>query len=580
MKKLKEFIPLWNFVKEDKVKIIIASICFFLVQLSEVLYGYLNGNAVESVTKNDLKSALIYFGVYFLLAVLLDTIIRRCSDAELQKVESKITRKLGYNTYVKALDLPAYAYEKTSSGEIINRINHDADSLSFAFLHLLDLIAYIISCLLLLIYIFFNSWIIGIELIVILVILYFVLKHYNPLLIEAHKERKKYQDKHTTLINESIRGIREVKTLGIKRELKTNSSNINKTILEKSFNEIKIYKKSKIIIVLLKNILEISVFTTCALLLYFGKIRISFFIAMTYYVYRYMGLIECINSFMETFQKTYVSLSRVNEILQNKLYEDEKFGKKEIDNPKGYINFKNVTFNYPDEPTILNDFNLEIKPNMKIAIVGRSGQGKSTIFNLLTRVFDPAKGCITLDDVDIKELTENNLRKNISIIRQEPFIFNRTILENFKIINNDITLNEVRKYCKEAYIDDYIMSLPDKYDTLLGEGGVNLSGGQKQRLSIARSLSKKSKVLLFDEATSALDNNSQEFIKMTIDKLAKNHTIIIVAHRLSTIIDADIIYVIDKGKISAQGTHKELLKNSDTYKKLYENENTLNSLEG
>ena len=172
---------------------------------------------------------------------------------------------------------------------------------------------------------------------------------------------------------------------------------------------------------------------------------------------------------------------------------------------------------------------------------------------------------------------DDDLRKHISIIRQEPFIFNRTILDNFKMVNKNITLKEVRKYCKEAYIDDYIMSLPDKYDTLLGEGGVNLSGGQKQRLSIARSLSKKSKVLLFDEATSALDNSSQEYIKKTIDNLSSNHTIIIVAHRLSTIKDADIIYVIDKGRIAAQGTHNKLLKESKIYKTLYENEDTLNS---
>jgi ATP-binding cassette subfamily B protein len=290
-----------------------------------------------------------------------------------------------------------------------------------------------------------------------------------------------------------------------------------------------------------------------------------------------MRLIENINNFMETFQKTYVSISRVNEILTNKLYEDEHFGKESIDKVKGNITFENVTFNYPNEDTILKDFNLSIEPNKKIAIVGKSGQGKSTIFNLLTRVFDPVSGVIKLDDVDISSLSEDELRKNISIIRQEPFIFNRTILDNFKIVNKDITLKEVRKYCKEAYIDDYIMSLPQGYDTLLGEGGVNLSGGQKQRLSIARSLSKKSKVLLFDEATSALDNSSQEYIKMTIDELVKNHTIIIVAHRLSTIKDADVIYVMDKGKISAQGTHNYLLRNSKIYKTLYENEDTLNS---
>ena len=575
--KLKEFIPLWNFVKEKKVRIIIASIGIFSVEIANLFNGYLNGKAVEEVTNNNIKLSILYLAIYLAMGLIFDVFICRIANAELQKVESYATRKLGFNTYVKALDLPAYAYEKTSSGEIINRINGDANTLSFAFLHILELVSSIVGSVIILVYILFNSIIVGIEILLFLVILYFILKHYNPLLISVHKERKVHQDKHTTLINESIRGIREVKTLGIKDELKRNSKEINKELYNKSLKEIKLHTESRIVINILKNFLEVIVFITCAILLYYSKISLTFFIAMTYYVYRYMRLIENINTFMETYQKTYVSLTRVNEILENRLYKDEKFGKKKVKNVKGYINFNNITFNYPNEDTILNNFNLSIEPNKKIAIVGRSGQGKSTIFNLLTRVFDPIKGKITIDDVNIKSLSEDELRKNISIIRQEPFIFNRTILDNFKVINQDITLNEVRKYCKEAYIDDYIMSLPNKYDTLLGEGGVNLSGGQKQRLSIARSLSKKSKVLLFDEATSALDNASQEYIKKTIDNLVKDHTIIIVAHRLSTIIDADVIYVIDKGQISAQGTHEQLLNCCKTYKKLYETEDTLNS---
>jgi ATP-binding cassette subfamily B protein len=574
--KLKEFIPLWNFVKNDKIKIIIASINIFLVEMVCILNGYLNGMAIESVTNNKLKLSLIYLGIYLVIGIVFDAILYEFAQSELQKVESKITRKLGYNTYIKALNLPAYAYEKTSSGEIINRINNDADTLSFAFLHILELISSIIGSIIILIYILFNSIIIGIEILIFLIVLFFILKHYNPLLINIHKERKQHQDKHTTLITESIRGIREVKTLGIKKELITNSSNINKEILDKSLKEIKLHRNSKTIINILKNFLEVSVFITCAILLYYSKISLAFFIAMTYYVYRYMRLIENINSFMETYQKTYVSLTRVNEILENRLYDDEEFGTKKINNTKGIIKFNNITFNYPNESDILKDFNLTIEPHKKIAIVGKSGQGKSTIFNLLTRVFDPRKGTITIDNTNIKDLNENTLRKEISIIRQEPFIFNRTIMDNFRLVNPKITLKEVRKYCKEAYIDDYIMSLPNKYNTLLGEGGVNLSGGQKQRLSIAMSLSKKSKIILFDEATSALDNSSQEYIKMTIDELVKDHTIIIVAHRLSTIKDADIIYVIEKGQIAASGTHEKLLKENKTYKKLYENE-SLNS---
>ena len=213
--------------------------------------------------------------------------------------------------------------------------------------------------------------------------------------------------------------------------------------------------------------------------------------------------------------------------------------------------------------------NLEIKANKKIAIVGKSGGGKTTLFNLLLRLFDPVQGDIFIDNINIKDLDEESLRKHISIIRQDPFLFNKTILENFKIVNPDITLEEVREYCKKAYIDDYIMSLEKGYDTLIGEGGVNLSGGQKQRLAIARTLMKNSKIILFDEATSALDNESQEYIKNTINELSKTHTIIIIAHRLSTIKDADKIYLISDGQVVASGSHKYLIKNNKQYKQLY-----------
>ena len=220
----------------------------------------------------------------------------------------------------------------------------------------------------------------------------------------------------------------------------------------------------------------------------------------------------------------------------------------------------------------MKDFNLDIKANKKIAIVGRSGNGKSTIFNLLLRYFDCTKGKILIDNVNIKDLSEKSLRENISIIRQSPFLFNLSIFDNFKCIKEDISLDEVKEVCKKAYIDEYIESLPNGYDTIIGEGGVNLSGGQKQRIAIARTLLINTPIILFDEATSALDNESQEYIKKTIDDLVKDHTVIIVAHRLSTIIDADIINVIDKGKLVDSGTHQELLKTCNVYKNLYKNE--------
>ncbi len=575
-KNLKEFIPLIKLVKEDLKKIILASIVIFISGITDIFTGYLNGKVVESITNLDIKKALIFLGVYFVLEITMDGIILHKANSVLYKEESKLTRKLGFNTYKKALNLPAEAYEKLSSGEVINRITNDADTLSFTFGRILKMVSSLIASSIVLIYIFINSYIIGLEIILIMLILFLILKKYNPLLKNIHKERKGKQDEFTSLTNESIRGIREIKTLGVKNNLITNMIELIKDIYKKSEEEIDMQKSFNIKTSFLKSVLECMVFATCVILLYYHKISLTFFIAMTYYIYRYTWLLEDINDLTQNYQKLSVSISRVNDILENRLYEDERFGNKTLNNIKGTIEFKNVYFSYPDEDNILKDFNLKLEPHQKIAVVGSSGQGKSTLFNLITRIFDPNKGEIDIDGINIKDLTEEDLRKNISIIRQEPFVFNRTIKENFKIINNKITLSKIRECTKLAYLDDYIMSLPKKYDTVLGEGGVNLSGGQKQRLSIARTLSKGSKIILFDEATSALDNKSQEYIKKTIDNLVKDHTIVIVAHRLSTIIDADIIFVVDDGKVVSSGTHNELLKTSDIYRNLYETE-SLNS---
>lgn len=572
MKLLKKWIPIIKLIKEDKWKLIVSGILIFLCGLTGIFTGYLNGAAVEAITNSNISLAIMYLIMYFFIGVLIGTILSGLANSMLLKIESKLTRTLGFNTYKKALNLPAIAFEEMSSGEIINRITNDADSLSFTFGKMINMISSIVTALVILVYVFFNSWIVGLILIIFLIILYFIIKKYTPLLKDAHKERKTTQDSFTSLANESIRGIREIKTLGIKEQLINNAKKSIDNIFKVSKKEIDLETRFNIVISLLKEVLEVGVFIICIILLYYKQITLTFFIAMTYYIYRYMWFIECLNDFTETYQKVSVSLDRVNEILENQKFNDVVFGNTNINNMKGIIKFKDVSFSYPNEEKVLDDFNLIIEPNKKIAIVGASGQGKSTLFNLITRLFDANAGTISIDDVNILDISEECLRKNVSIIRQEPFIFNRTILENFKIIDENIKLKDVKKYVKEAYLDEYIESLPKKYDTLLGEGGVNLSGGQKQRLAIARTLAKNSKIILFDEATSALDNNSQEFIKKSIDNLVKNHTVVIVAHRLSTIIDADVIYVIDKGKVIASGTHNQLLTSCDYYKNLYKSE--------
>lgn len=212
----------------------------------------------------------------------------------------------------------------------------------------------------------------------------------------------------------------------------------------------------------------------------------------------------------------------------------------------------------------------EIDPNQKVAFVGKSGAGKTTIFSLITKLYSIDEGEILLDGHNINDLTRDSLRDNMSIITQNPYIFNFSIKDNLLLAKENASMREIRKACKMACIDDFIMSLPEKYDTMVGENGVILSGGQKQRLAIARALLMKTEIILFDEATSALDNETQSEIQNAIDNLKGEYTVLIVAHRLSTVIDSDKIFVVDDGKIIDSGSHKELLKKSEFYRNLYE----------
>ncbi len=284
MKKKNKFRPLLKLIKEDKGKLIFATVLIVIESLAGLLTGYLNGAAVEAITLLEVKKALIFLGVYFAIEVLIDGLMSSFSNALLLTVESKLTRKLGYNTYIKALNLPAVAFEEKSSGEIINRITNDSSSLSFTFGHLLSMITGVIGSFIILIYVFMNSWIVGIEILAFLSTIFIVLKIFNPKLKNAHKERKTGQDKFTSLVNESIRGIREIKTLGIKKHLVSEARNINEDLFGVSKKEIDIQKNFNRYTRIIKAVLEVGVFATCVVLLYYDQINLRFFFAMDDYV--------------------------------------------------------------------------------------------------------------------------------------------------------------------------------------------------------------------------------------------------------------------------------------------------------
>lgn len=573
--KFSTFRILFQYLKNEKLKLFIYILLIFLTYLPSLIAAFIWGFALESLIKNKFTEFVMYLAIWEGIYIFFYTILQIPRDYLYNYLEIKFTKNVSIDLYKKIDMLPAKAFEEIGVGEFINRLYTDPDRIMELLQKLIKLICKALVVIVVLIFSFKISLLLGFEILIFGLIMGLISYKFFPKIKKTQESIKKESDNYVKVATENITGIREIKSLGIKKNIEKNIFNI----LNNLFNHNKEIKKYEVIYYSLNNltyfILQFIILLTAGYYTVTGKIAYSMFIVLETYIWRIDEVVESISDFGVNYNKITVSLKRINELINNKLYNDEKFGNITLDNVKGNIKFENVKFKYSDDEDLtLRGLDLNIEPHKKIAIVGRSGNGKSTLFNLLLRYFDPISGTISLDGVNINDLTEENLRKNISIIRQTPFLFNLSIFDNFKLVKDDVTLEEVRKYCKEAYIDDYIMSLPDKYDTTIGEGGINLSGGQKQRLAIARTLLLNTKIILFDEATSALDNESQDYIKKTIDNLVKDHTIVIVAHRLSTIVDADVINVIDKGKLEATGTHEELLKKSKVYKNLYSNELT------
>ena len=380
-------------------------------------------------------------------------------------------------------------------------------------------------------------------------------------------------EKVSGLVGELVRGARDIKMLNSKQsfmvKLDENITLQNKRRLEMAkVNMIYTY-----IIDTLKTVFELGLVVLLVYLVRNNTISIAIAIALFNYKSGIMKLVmEHVSALLDEAKDFNISCNRVFSIIDNDIFEKEKFGNKHLEKINGNFEFKNVTFSYDEKKKILDNLSFKIQSGEMIGFVGKSGAGKTTIFNLLCKMYDVQSGEILIDNTNIKELDEDSIRGNITIISQNPYIFNLSIRDNLKLVKENLTDEEMVEACKLACLDEFIEKLPDKYDTIVGEAGVILSGGQKQRLAIARALIQKTKIILFDEATSSLDNETQAQIQKAISNLKDKYTILIIAHRLSTIVNCNRIMILESGKIIDQGSHQELLERSDVYQSLYKTE--------
>ncbi|MBQ6399842.1 MAG: ABC transporter ATP-binding protein [Clostridia bacterium] len=317
------------------------------------------------------------------------------------------------------------------------------------------------------------------------------------------------------------------------------------------------------------DIFNVVVLIAGGLFLYNGKIQFGDYSAFIVSINMFIGPVMTLINFMEQFENGVTGFERFCEIMDARPEQDEE-GAEDAGVLEGHIEFRDVSYAYDEDKGVLRHVNLNIEKGKKYALVGPSGGGKTTICHLIPHFYNIVSGQILLDGKDIHHLTLESVRRNIGIVQQDIYLFNDTMRENIRYGKLDATEDEIILAAKRANIHDYIMSLPGGYDTQIGERGVRLSGGQKQRLSIARVFLKNPPILILDEATSALDNTTEILIQNALDELCVGRTTLVVAHRLSTIKNADEIAVVENGQITEQGTHEELMKKRGAYYNLYQ----------
>ncbi len=562
----------FKYIKPYKNKIILNFILTLLLTLIGVVGPLFSAKLMISLTNGELNT-LIIIAFIVLIFNILDVVIGNIIYLINSRIFEMIDLQIQLELLKEIFNLEIEEFDKNNSGIFIDRLKTDAREISTIFSTIGTDFFDILSSVGVFVTIFVLNKIMFFFMIIIMICKFIIKKRRIIKVTNIKKNYRELEERNTGITNEFIRGIRDIKVLNSKE----NSLSLIEDKVTESINKrIELAKISCSFDIFTDNISGILNFLLIVLgciLVNIGNLSIENFVIIYMYKYNASYLINSITRLIESSEEFNISANRVFELINQNKYKKEHFGNNHIDNCLGSIKFNNVSFSYNNKKKVLDKISFEINPNETIGFVGKSGSGKTTIFSLINKMYNVNDNMIFIDGYDINSLDEKSIKDNISLVTQNPYIFNMSIKDNLRIVDKNASDKRIKEVCKIACIHDFIMTLKDKYDTVLGEGGVVLSGGQRQRIAIARALLRNTKIILFDEATSALDNETQKQIQTSINNMKGNYTMLIIAHRLSTIVNSDKIYFIDKGKIIDFGTHEELLNKNKEYKLLYETSN-------
>ena len=559
---------IFNYLLNHKFKIFLALAMMTISAAATGLHAWLVRPALDEVLIKGNKEMLFLIPIAIIIVTLIKGLATYTHSYQMSKVAHAIIAKLQIQMFEKLMYLNMKFYNDSKSGNIISRLINDTYYLRHAIVKsVTGIIKDVLVIIFLLGNMFYQSWTLTLFAFFAFPLALWPIRKIGKSIRKITYTIQSEIAVFSNVLAESIRGIKQVKSY--------TKENYEKKRAFETIDYIKKYfTKSAFISNRLSPLMEFIGSLAIALSIYAGGI---FVLNETMTTGQFMSFlvslllayqpVKALGNLNISVQEGLAGAERIFKLIDTSNKNMEEISKKENNKLDGDILFKNISFGY-DQKNVLNNINLNIPKNKKVALVGLSGSGKSTIANLIPRFFDNYSGEIIIGSDNIKKIHLNDLRNNISIVTQETILFNDTIANNIRYGKLDASDEEIENVAKLAGITEFSGSLEKKLETIIGESGIKLSGGQRQRVAIARAIIKDAPIFILDEATSSLDNITEKGIYKTIKNMMKDKTILIIAHRLSTIEDSDIIYVIDNGKVDSFGSHKELLNNSEIYKKL------------
>jgi subfamily B ATP-binding cassette protein MsbA len=560
----KTYFRLFSYSIKYKWVIFFSLLCISIFSLTNAGFLALIKKITDEGLVQKSQLSIFYFPIILFCVMLIRAIANFFSNYSLRWLSRKIVEDLRFDVFRNVMSLPSYFFDSNATGGIVSKITMDTEKLSNSVTKVaLDTIRDILTLFAIIGYMFYLDWQLSLYFLIIFPIIIFYLKKSSSRLRDTGSGSIKSWYDMVKISEEAISGHRIVKIFGTaKYELK------------KFYSSAVRYRKMQTKMARLSGtnsfFVEIISGLSLSLIVIYSLLNFTAgeFAAFATALVMLLNPLRKLTQVNEEIQVGYVYASSVFSIIDEKEEVDQgKLKKIKVD---GDIEFKDVFFSYSSQKKeALSNINLKIKAGEKIALVGKSGGGKSTIINLIPIFYSLKSGSILIDGIDSREYKLSNLRQQIALVSQDIILFNDTVKNNIDYGKN-YSLSKIKDAARAANASEFIDKLPDKYNHIIGDRGVKLSGGQKQRIAIARAILKNAPILLLDEATSALDSESEKLVQKALDNLMKKRTSIVVAHRLSTVMNADKIIVIDNGKVVEIGNHKQLLAQKGFYAKLYQ----------